>query len=145
MEKEEDSIGTTEMKGVMPVFPDWETELMTRKDPRAEALEWLLERGFTLSLQGFQNIMVWVRALGSWQARSPEDTASPEWARAVKLRISEHEAEWSVWLEVHPGNPLIDESSHLGASGGTPKEAIEKLAEQIPLAEIIRKAVGDEK
>ena len=123
--------------------PEWEAVLLAEKDPTAEAFKWLLNHGFTplyIGIPNTENLRTWVRTFGMWKSYTMDDFGSSAYNNAVRLLVTKEEFGWDVVLESRTGR--VADHRKCRASGGTPAEALGKLANQVPLVDLIKKALG---
>lgn len=126
--------------------PEWEAVLLAEKDPTAEAFKWLFNHGFTplyIGIPNTENLRTWVRTFGMWKLHSMDELGSPAYDNAIRLLVTKEEFGWDVVLESRTGR--VADRRKYRAAGDTPAEALGKLAEQIPLTDIIKKAIGGNK
>lgn len=136
------------IKAIMPKAPEWEVLMMADKDPRAEGVKWLLEHGFLplmLEVPDPRNINVWFRDFGMWRSNSSDATDDPAWYDAVRLHVTMFDHGCVAGLNTHVSLPPVYERKKYNVVGDSPKEAIDRLANQIPLVDLIKKAIGDNK
>ena len=127
-------------------IPEWEAVLLAEKDPTAEAFKWLLNHGFIplyIGIPNTENLRTWVRTFGMWKLHSMDELGSPAYDNAIRLLVTKEEFGWDVVLESRTGR--VADRRKCRASGDTPAEALGKLAEQIQLTDIIKRAIGEGK
>ena len=89
-----------------------------------------------------ENLRTWVRTFGMWKSYSMEDLGSPAYDNAVRLLVTKEEFGWDAVLESRAG--WVADHRKCRASGGTPAAAIDRLANQVPLVDLIKKAIGEQ-
>ena len=136
------------IKAIMPKAPEWEVLMMANKDPRAEGVKWLLDYGFLplmLEIPDPRNVNDWFRDFGVWRLNDPDAMDDPAWCNAVRLHVTMLDYGCIASLSTHSSLPPVYERKKYNVTGDTPKEAIDRLANQVPLVDLIKKAIGEDK